>query len=282
MSKIIYPCLWLDDQARPAADFYCSLFADSHITKESSVVVEFELTGFKIIGLNGGPNFSINPSISLFVSCADDAEINRLSESLGEGGSFMMPLDKYPWSEKYAWVKDKFGMTWQLMREEVPKGRSKIIPSLLFSNKQYGKATEALKLYTSLLPNSQLHHMEFYGENEVQQEGNLKFGHFTLNGQLFAAMDGPGDDKLAFNEGVSFVVECNNQEEIDHYWNSLTANGGEESMCGWLKDKFGVSWQIIPTVLGKLMSDPKRGPDVMNALLKMRKLDIAKLENAGN
>ena len=92
-------------------------------------------------------------------------------------------------------------------------------------------------------------------------------------------MDGPGDHQFKFNEGVSFVVECEKQEEIDYYWNKLT-EGGKESRCGWLVDKFGVSWQIVPAIIGSLMTDPEKVPRVMQAVMKMKKLDIETLVNA--
>ena len=280
MTKQIHPCLWFDGQAKAAATFYCSLFKDSKITVDSPMVVNFELHGKKFMGLNGGPHFKINPSISIFVTCTTNDEIDDLSAKLSKDGSFLMPLDKYPWSERYAWIKDKFGLTWQLMLGEIPNGTDKIIPSFLFSNKQFGKAKQAIELYTSLFPNSKIHPLQLYKAGEPQPEGNLKFGHFTLNNTLFAAMDGPGNHEFNFSEGLSLVVECETQQEIDLYWNTLIANGGEESRCGWLKDKFGISWQIIPSIIGKLMSDKEKGQRVMQAILKMKKLDIETLVNA--
>lgn len=140
MTNSIYPCLWFDGNALQAATFYCSVFKDSKIISSNPIVVIFELGGKKFMGLNGGPKFK-------------------------------------------------------------------------------------------------------------------------------------------FNESVSFVVDCETQEEIDHYWNTLT-EGGEESMCGWLKDKFGLSWQIVPTILGQLMSDPTRADRVMEAFLNMRKFEIKKLLEA--
>lgn len=101
---------------------------------------------------------------------------------------------------------------------------------------------------------------------------------FELNGMKFMGLN--GGPQFRPNEAVSFVVNCDSQEEIDEYWNRLTADGGEESMCGWLKDKFGVSWQILPSQLGSLMSDPDRGENVMKELLKMRKLNLHVLQNA--
>ena len=103
------------------------------------------------------------------------------------------------------------------------------------------------------------------------------YSEFSLNGAELVAMDGPGDHDYNFSEGVSLVVECKNQQEIDHYWEKLT-EGGEESMCGWLKDKFDVSWQIVPSVLPKLMMDPEKAPKIFEAFKNMRKLEIDKLK----
>lgn len=141
MSNAMYPCLWYNNQAKEAAEYYCGIFKNSKIVSENPMVVIFELNGQKFMGLNGGPDFN-------------------------------------------------------------------------------------------------------------------------------------------FTEAVSFVIECDTQEEIDHYWNSLTADGGQESMCGWLKDKFGMSWQVVPASLGKIMSDPERGQRAMQVVLKSKKLVIAELENA--
>ena len=141
MNNQIYPCLWFDGNAKEAADFYCSVFKNSKILSENPVVVYFEINGYKVMCLNGGPNFK-------------------------------------------------------------------------------------------------------------------------------------------FNEAVSLVVNCETQEEIDYYWETLTADGGKESMCGWLKDKFGFSWQIVPSIIGKLMSDPEKSKRVMQAIMGMKKLDIAMLEQA--
>lgn len=243
------------------------------------MVVRFEIEGKLIMGLNGGPMFKINPSISLFVTCETEEEIETLWSNLIDGGTIMMALDQYPWSQKYGWVVDKFGMTWQLMLGELPIGRQKIMPCLLFVGHQYGRAEEAIKQYTSIFPNSGINRLEMYHEGEPQQPGKLKFGDFRLQNELFAAMDGFGGHEFQFNEGVSFVVECDTQDEIDAYWTKLTA-GGSESQCGWLKDKFGVSWQIVPTILSELMSDPEKAPRVVQAFMKMKKMDIETLLKA--
>lgn len=279
MNNKLYPCLWFDGKGKEAAEFYCSIFENSKITADTPIVVIFELCGKKFMGLNGGPMFTITPAISMFVTCANDAEIEKYWNRLSEGGTAMMPLDKYPWAEKYGWIKDKFGMTWQLMIADVSQTGQKINTAFLFTNKQFGNAKKAIDFYTSVFPGSKKHHQELYTTGEPAPEGYLKFGHFTLNGELFSAMDGPGSHDFNFSEGLSLVVECKDQEEIDYYWEKLTA-GGSESQCGWLKDKFGVSWQIVPAVLGKLMSAPEKAQRVMQVVMKSKKFNIEELENA--
>jgi predicted 3-demethylubiquinone-9 3-methyltransferase (glyoxalase superfamily) len=280
MSHTIFPCLWFDGKAKAAAGFYCSIFSHSKITVDTPMVVQFEIEGQKLMGLNGGPMFKITPAISLFVTCTSSEEIDTLWAKLSEGGKAMMPLDTYPWSKKYGWVADQFGMTWQLMLSELPPGGQKIIPSMLFVGEQYGKAERAIRKYASIFPNSVVHELQLYQEGEPQPAGNLKFGHFTLNGSLFAAMDGPGDHNFAFNEGVSLLVECDAQAEIDDCWNKLIEGGGQESRCGWLKDRYGVSWQIVPKIIGSLMSDPEKAARLMPVVMTMTKLDIQALLDA--
>ena len=276
MSKKIYPCLWFDGQAKAAAEFYAGIFPNSTILHDSGMVVMFEVMGEKIMGLNGGPMFQLNASISFMVHLDSREAIDKAWEQLSEGGTVMMGLDKYPWAERYGWIKDKFGMTWQLMLADMVD----LAPSMLFANTQYGRGLEAMERYQSIFPDSGTDIKEIYGPGAPQAEGNLMFGRFHIKDYSIVAMDGPGDHQFQFNEAFSFVVQCADQAEIDHYWNSLIANGGNESMCGWLKDSFGVSWQIIPASLSTLMSNPATSKNVMQELLKMKKLDIATLEKA--
>ncbi len=279
MTDQIYPCLWLDNQAKQAADYYCSIFQNSKINGESTVAIQFEIEGKKIMALNGGPMFKINPAISLFVTCESVEEIDRIWHWLSEGGNAMIPIDKYPWSDRYGWVVDKFGMTWQLMLGALSPGGQKIVPSLLFVNELFGKGEQAILHYSAIFEKSKIHHLERYLEGEEQPVGTLKFGSFSLGNTKFTAMDGPGSHDFQFSEGVSFVVECDTQKEIDFYWEKLS-QGGSEVQCGWLKDSYGISWQIIPANLSSLMSDPEKGERVMQKLLKMKKLDIDQLRNA--
>jgi predicted 3-demethylubiquinone-9 3-methyltransferase (glyoxalase superfamily) len=196
-----------------------------------------------------------------------------------DGGKIMMPIDKYPWSERYGWVQDKFGLTWQISVVYKEGDAQKITPSMLFTGKQFGKAEEAIKLYTSVFNNSSINPLIHYPDNDVNA-GKVMYSEFKLNEYPLIAMDGPGEHAYTFNEAVSLVAECETQEEIDYFWKKLTADGGQESMCGWLKDKFGVSWQIIPSIIGKVMTDPEKGPRAMKALMKMKKIDIETMINA--
>lgn len=278
MTKSIYPCLWFDGQAEEAAKWYCSIFSNSSITENTSMVVRFELDGFRVMALNGGPKFKINPSISLFVYCTSQEETERIYNALIAEGSAMMPLDKYPWSEKYGWLKDKFGMTWQISVVDQEGTPSSIKPCLLFTSTQFGKAEEAITTYRKIFPSSALDLLLHYAEGDPNA-GKVLYSEFRLNNYPIIAMDGPGEHRYTFSEGVSLVVECETQDEIDHYWNRLT-EGGQESMCGWLKDRFGISWQIVPSILSTLMSDPEKGPRVIQAFLQMKKFVIAALLKA--
>jgi len=278
MSNPIYPCLWFDGKAKEAADFYCSVFEQSKITAENPIVVNFEICGKKFMALNGGPKFRINPSISFFNVCNTVEEIDARWKSLSEGGMVMMPLNNYPWSERYGWCQDRYGVNWQLMMGGT-MGEISLVPALMFNGVNNGRTQEAIDFYISLFPNSSVKAIFRYEKGEPDVEGHIKHAQFFLNGELFSAMDSSGPHMFTFNEGVSFVVECDDQAEIDRYWNKLT-EGGEESMCGWLKDRFGVSWQIVPKILGQLMSDPERSQRVIDVFMKMRKFDIETLLNA--
>ncbi|HKR07202.1 MAG TPA: VOC family protein [Bacteroidia bacterium] len=279
MTNQIYPCLWFDGQAKAAADFYCSIFKNSKVTVDTPMVVNFELNGKKFMGLNGGPMFKITPAISIFATFETIDETNNAWNKLFDGGKALIPIDKQPWSERYGWLQDKFGMTWQISVVNEKGDKPQIRPSMLFTGNKFGKAEEAVKFYTSVFDNSATDLLMHYPQEDKANAGKVMYSEFNINQYDMIAMDGPGVHDYTFTEGVSLVVNCETQKEIDYYWNKLT-EGGEESMCGWLKDKFGVSWQIVPAVIGKLMTDEKKSGRVMQAVMKMKKLDLEKLVNA--
>ncbi|HQS50498.1 MAG: hypothetical protein B7X86_12305 [Sphingobacteriales bacterium 17-39-43] len=275
MVNQIHPCLWFNEGAKEAANLYCSLFKNSRISADTPIVVTFELDGNKFMGLNGGPQFKINPSISVFVLCESAEETNTLWEKLIEGGKALIPIDKYDWSERYGWLQDRFGLSWQISLAGEAPIKQKIRSCMLFTGNKFGMAEAAINFYTTIFDHSSTELLMHYPEGS-ENAGKVLYSEFKLHHQNMIAMDGPGVHDYTFNEGVSFVVECESQKEIDHYWKRLT-EGGRESMCGWLEDKFGVSWQIVPAILDKLMSDPEKGPKVIQAFLKMKKFDIETL-----
>ncbi len=279
MKNSIFPCLWFDGKAGEAARFYCSVFNDSRITVNTAMVVNFEIQGQLFMALNGGPQYSINPSVSFFVVCESEAETEAVWNSLADGGLVLMPLDKYEWSEKYGWVQDRFGVSWQISFGKIQDVGQKITPSLLFVGEQKGKAEQAVNFYTSVFSDASIGGILRYEAGQSDPEGTVKHAQFTINQYVMMATDSSYAHAFAFNEAVSFVVECETQQEIDYFWDKLT-EGGQEGRCGWLKDQFGVSWQIIPTILGKLMSDPARAERVMKAFMQMNKFDIWLLEQA--
>jgi predicted 3-demethylubiquinone-9 3-methyltransferase (glyoxalase superfamily) len=289
MQKII-PHLWYDKEAQEATKLYTSLFKDSKVNNVTVLhdtpsgdadVVNFTLAGQKFMAISAGPYFKFNPAISLFVVFDNEKEIEEVWNKLIEGGKALMPFQNYPWAQKYGWLQDKYGLSWQLSMSENHKLEQKITPLLMYTKGMAGKTKEALEYYTSVFPNSKIEMMVPYEKGEGDTEGFIKHARFTLEGQSFMAMDSSGPHEFVFNEAVSLIVKCNSQEEIDHYWEKLSAVP-ESEQCGWLKDKYGVSWQITPTRMDEMMSQgkPEQIARVTQAFLKMKKFDIAKLEEA--
>lgn len=286
----INPCLWFDNQAEEAARFYTSLFPNSRVygiaaypeggpgEAGAPMLVEFELAGHRFIGLNGGPQFQFTPAISFTVSCETEEEIDRLFERLLDGGRALMPLQAYPFAEKYGWVDDRYGVSWQLVLWA--EAEHKIVPSLMFTNEQAGRAQEAMEHYTMLFPDAGIDQVAPYGPDQGEPEGNVAHAVFRLNGQPFIAMDSSQTHDFNFSHAVSLMVNCDSQEEIDHLWDGLLAGGGGEEMCGWLHDRYGVAWQIVPANIGELMdsSDPERARRISDAIFSMVKIDMNELQ----
>lgn len=279
MKHPIYPCIWLNNEAGEAARLYCSAFPGAAILNETPMVVMVDIGGQSLMCLNGGPQFRPTPAISLYVVCETEAELDSAWQQLSEGGKVMMPLDKYDWSPKYGWVQDRFGVSWQLTLGKVADMGQKVTPAFMFVGEQFGRAEEALQLYGAIFPDAAVHGIYRYPDASGLPQGKVMHSQFDLLGRRFIAMDGAGSHDFSFTEGMSLVVTCDTQAEIDHFWDRLS-EGGEESQCGWLKDRFGVSWQVVPAVLPQLMNDPERGPRVVEAFLKMKKFEIKELVNA--
>jgi predicted 3-demethylubiquinone-9 3-methyltransferase (glyoxalase superfamily) len=279
MNRNIYPGLWYNGNAREAANLYCSVFQGFNISAENPVVVTIASMDQQLMLINGGPEFRPNSSVSFFALFDSEEALVKAWEVLLQGGSELMELGSYPWSPKYAWIEDRYGVNWQLYLGKMAETSQLIIPALMFNGELNGRTEEAIKQYTSIFKNSAVTTMERYLEGEHDLAGNIKHARFSLGGFICAAMDSSMPHPFAFNEGVSLVVECDTQEEIDYYWEQLS-KGGSESQCGWLKDRYGVSWQVVPSVLKELMADPSRSERVINAFMKMKKFDIAAIINA--
>lgn len=290
MEKIT-PHLWFDREAKEAANFYISVFKDSiiyntttlHNTPSGTVdVVTIELLGQEFTLISAGPLFKFNPSISFLVACETEDEVDSLWERLSEGGSALMELGEYPFSERYGWLQDRYGLSWQLMFIGGRRIKQKITPTLLFVGEQYGRAEEAINFYATVFRNAKVGDIDRYNKGEEPDRvGTIKHAAFTLEGLEFAAMDSALAHNFAFNEAISFMVHCETQEEIDYYWGKLSADPTAEQ-CGWLKDKFGVSWQIVPTIMEEMLQDRDgaKVARVTEAFLKMKKIDIEGLLKA--
>jgi predicted 3-demethylubiquinone-9 3-methyltransferase (glyoxalase superfamily) len=191
----------------------------------------------------------------------------------------MMELGTYPFNAKYGWIEDKYGVSWQLILQERPQ---KITPCLMFTGANHKKAEEAINFYISIFKNSGIVQLEHYTA-EQGPEGAVVHAKFLLNGEEFNAMDSHISLPYEFTPAVSMVINCEDQEEIDHFWEKLTYGGDERyQQCGWLQDRFGVSWQIVPDAMNKMMSDPdpERSERVMQAVLRMKKIDIKTIQKA--
>ncbi len=286
----ITPHLWFDTQAREAAQLYTRIFPNSRIkhsttledTPSGSVeTLVVELMGQEFTLFSAGPMFKFTPAISFMITTDSAAEVDRLHGELIDGGMALMPLSEYPFSERYAWLLDRYGVSWQIGYFGATNAQP-LMPVLMFVGGVCGKSEEAMRFYTSLFPNSKLGEMARYGADDAPEtEGTIMHGDFTLAGQSFAAMDSAQMHDFTFTEAISLVVHCDDQAEIDRYWAALSAVPEAEA-CGWLKDKYGVSWQIVPKEMNEMMTsgDPEKIARVTQAFLPMKKLDLAKLREA--
>jgi predicted 3-demethylubiquinone-9 3-methyltransferase (glyoxalase superfamily) len=298
MPQKIVPHLWFDTEAKEAAELYTSLFPQSRITNVTTLrdtpsgdcdIVSFELAGFELMSISAGPLFRLNPSISFMLNFDPGQDprarenLDTVWDKLSAGGTPLMPLDKYPFSERYGWIQDRYGLTWQLILSD-PAGEPRpfVVPALMFTGVGAGRAEEAIDFYISLFRDSRRGMTARYGAGmEPEREGTLMFADFMLAGQWFAAMDSAREHNFVFNEAISLLVRCDTQAEIDDFWGKLSALP-EAEQCGWLRDRFGVSWQVAPTDMERMMAEgsPEQLASVTQAFLQMKKFDLAELQRA--
>lgn len=287
MQRIV-PNLWFNHTADAAAAFYVDAFPtarlDAHVTYPTENLPDFQadlagqtltvdvlIDDYRLTLINAGAEFAPNPAISFFVnfdpSRMDDAreQLDALWAKLSDGGQVLMPLDTYDFSEHYGWVADRFGVNWQLMLTN-PAGEPRpfIIPNLMFCGDAQGQAKPAIDEYVALFPDARVGNRVTYPDSE-----EIVFSEFQLYGEWLTAMDSAVEQPFTFTPGVSLMVNAHGQEEIDHLWDGLSAVP-EAEQCGWLADKYGVSWQIVPDNMAQLMERP----GAYQRLLEMKKLVI--------
>lgn len=289
MQKIT-PNIWFNGNAREAVEFYVSAFGDGRIIEAMSypetaeegladfqlemagkdLAIDFELGGMRFTAINAGSEFRPNPSVSFMLNfdpSRDDKareNLDALWERLSDGGSILMPLEKYDLSEHYGWVEDRYGVSWQLILTD-PDGEPRpfVIPALMFAGEQLGKAGEAREYYAEVFEDSRLGEVYKYPETtDMFIKDQVMFSDLQLAGQWFVINDGGPKNAFTFNEGISLSVACKDQAEIDYFWERLSAYP-ENEQCGWCKDKFGVSWQIVPENMNELMRKPGAYPVMM-------------------
>lgn len=281
MNNDLYPCIWFENNGTEAAQYYSTIFPNTHIITDNGMVQILSINGQYMMFLTAGPVFKPNASVSFLIANKDETETERLFNELKKEGAVLMPLDSYPFSKKYGWVLDKYGITWQLYTGEKGNTDQYFTPTLMFINQQNGRAKEAINYYTKLFPHSHTEGvLEYDGSEDIN--GNVQHAQFNINGYTLACMDSSLSHPFDFDEGISIVVMTKDQEETDYYWDNMTKDGGAESKCGWLKDKFGLSWQIVPKKSIELLnhSDAAIAKKVTDVLMKMNKIIIADLEAA--
>lgn len=282
MQKIV-PHLWFDKEAVKAAQFYTKVFPNTKITHQSRItdtpsgdcdIVGFSIDGYSFMSVSAGPYFKINPALSFHIKCKSVGEVDDIWKKLEPEGKVLMPLDAYPFSKRYGWIEDKFGVSWQIIH--VPQDfKSRITPVIMYTQDLYGRAEEAGKYYASVFDDSKFDVVMRYSKEQApEKEGKIAYSMLIIEGQEFGLMESANEHKFKLSEAVSLMINCRNQKEIDYFWDKLSAIP-ESEQCGWVKDKYGVSWQIIPSNMGELISSP----EATQAMLGMKKINIEKLKS---
>ncbi len=298
MQKIV-PNIWCRGNAEEAGEFYAGLFQNATGEVESRypheglldfqrefagqpLTVALTVSGYRFTLINAGDEFSPNPSISFMLNfdplLFDGSEelarssLDRLWAGLSEGGTALMPLGEYPFSDRYGWVQDRFGVSWQLILTD-PAGdpRPFVLPTLVFGGEAQNRAGEAVEHYLDTFDDAEMGVIARFDQaHGPAAEGAVQFSDFCIGEQWFVAMDAAAEQTFSFSPGVSFEVQCEDQDEIDRLWEALSAVP-EAEQCGWLADRFGVSWQIVPRNMGELMERP----GAFERMLEMKKLIVA-------
>lgn len=291
MQRMI-PNLWFNRNAAEATAFYTGVLPDTRVTETvrypheglldfqqefagQELTVEFEVAGYRFLAINAGPEFRPNPALSFILNFAPGPEtdarerLDATYAALAADGRELLPLGTYDFAGRYGWVEDRYGVSWQLMLADVDA--PPVIPSLLFGGPVQNQAAAAIEHYTAVFPGARLGNLARYPEpTGSAAAGGVMFAELELFGQRLALMDAGAPQEGTFTPGVSLMVIAEDQAELDHYWEALSAVP-EAEQCGWLVDRFGVSWQVVPRNLPELMQRPGAYPKLM----AMKKIEIA-------
>ncbi|MFU2181304.1 VOC family protein [Streptococcus hyovaginalis] len=291
--QILIPHLWYDTEAREAVERYTSLFPDSGLDWSYTItdtpsgdaeMIHFHLGDTTMAAISAGPYFQLNESISLMIDLSSKEELNRIYKGLMDGGRELMPLDEYDFSPYYAWVEDKYGLSWQLSYNPEITESFRVSFCLLFSEDQVGLAENALKTYQECFVGSYVERISYYQSGEaLLEEAKINYSQLRIGNQDLILMDHGYGGENSFNEAFSFMLLVDTQEEADAYYEHLSAVP-EAEICGWTKDTYSVSWQIVPRMMmaSQLTSSQEKMQTLNQAILKMKRLDIAEIEKLLN
>ncbi len=288
----IIPHLWYDTEAKEAVAFYVDLFGGkidwtytiTDTPSGDSDLIQFQLGDMTLAAISAGPYFKLNESMSLMVNVASKYEVTRLYQALSEGGRILMPLGEYPFSPYYVWLEDRFGLSWQLSYAPDLDKPYQFDICLLFSQEQVGLAQPMLDYYKDKLPQASVGQLSYYGEGEAAVEAaKLNYAELLIAGQKMIVMDHGYGGEASFNEAFSLMVYVDSQDELNFYYDLLSAVP-EAEMCGWVKDQFGISWQIVPRMLMEAYdtASPETIKAVNDAVLTMKRLDFATIQTILN
>lgn len=299
MQKIV-PNLWFQGNAAEGIEFYEHALPNTHTVATSNypteglldfqkdfagdiLTAEVEIDGYRVCLINAGQEFFPNPSVSFLLNFDPSRDANARDtlrgvwERLSSGGTVLMPLGEYTFSNLYGWIQDRYGVSWQLMLTN-PEGdpRPFVTPMLMFGGQAQNRAKEALDYYIGTFGNAAIGNVVPYADQVgPAHPGAVMYSDFTLEGEWLAAMDSGVEQPFSFTPGVSLMVNCAGQGEIDRLWEALSAVP-EAEQCGWCTDQFGVSWQICPADMEELM----KAPGAFERMLAMKKLNIAELRGS--
>ncbi len=293
MKKII-PYFWCNRNIEEFVNVLTEIFPNSktgmktYYTESSSQVSgmpvgemmsqQFWLCGQEFGAINGGDYFKFSPAVSMTVFCENENQIDGLWEKLSQGGTVMMPLQEYPFSKRYGWIQDRFGVSWQLnMNGE----KQRIVPTLLFVGDQCGKAKQAAEEYAGLFKSKDSLTIGRFSEKGPDENGSMVHAILKAADQELIFMDGEGPHAFQFTGAISLMIDCEDQNEIDYFWNAITKEG-KEMPCGWAVDKYGITWQVFATFLEEYLysKDEKKSEAALQAMYQMKKIKIDEILKA--